>query len=70
MAFIAKIREGLRQRDENYTLKGVIEVDGASFGKRAKENQVEVLVAVETKEWVEKRPKKRKGGVCQGENSG
>lgn len=63
---LQKIREGLRQRDENYTLKGVIEVDGASFGKGAKENQVEVLVAVETKEWVdEKGRKKEKAGFAK-----
>lgn len=61
-----KIREGLRQRDERYTLKGVIEVDGAVFGKKAKKNQAEVLVAVETKEWVdEKGRKKEKAGFAK-----
>ncbi|MDE2010548.1 MAG: IS1595 family transposase [Candidatus Omnitrophica bacterium] len=61
-----KIREGLRQRDENYTLKGVIELDGAAFGKKAKENQAEVLVAVESKEWVdEKGRKKEKAGFAK-----
>ena len=61
-----KIREGLRQRDERYTLKGVIEVDGAVFGKKAKGNQAEVLVAVETKEWVdEKGRRKAKAGFAK-----
>lgn len=63
---LQKMREGLRQRDEKYQLQAVIEVDGAAFGKRAKENQVEVLMAVETKEWVdEKGRKKEKAGFAK-----
>ncbi len=61
-----KIRESLRQRDENYQLKEIIELDGAVFGKREKENQAEVLVAVESKEWIdEKGRKKEKAGFAK-----
>jgi transposase-like protein len=61
-----KIRESLRQRDENYKLKEVIELDGAVFGRKSKENQAEVLVAVESKEWVdEKGRRKAKAGFAK-----
>jgi transposase-like protein len=61
-----KMRESFRQKDEAYQLKGIIEVDGAVFGKRAKENQAKVLVAVETKEWVdEKGRRKEKAGFAK-----
>jgi ribosomal protein S27AE len=50
-----KIREALRQRDARYKLHDIIEVDGAVFGKRQTGNQTEVLVAVETKSWVDQK---------------
>jgi transposase-like protein len=58
-----KIREALRQRDEEYKLKDIIELDGATFGKRVTGNQVDVLVAVETKDWIDNkgRPKSQAG---------
>jgi len=58
-----KIREALRQRDEIYKISNIIELDGGVFGKRETGNQTEVLVAVETKEWVDKkgRPKSKAG---------
>lgn len=58
-----KIREAMRQRDEVYKLKNIIELDGASFGRRETGNQTEVLVAIETKDWVDEkgRPKSRAG---------
>ncbi len=56
---LQKIREALRQRDETYKLKNTIELDGAVFGKRQTGNQVEVLVAVETKDWVDKKGRKK-----------
>ena len=58
-----KIREAMRQRDGRYKLKGIIELDGASFGRRKTENQREILVAIETKKWVDERgrPKRRAG---------
>lgn len=50
-AMLHKIREALRQRDEAYKLKGQIELDGATFGRRETGTEQEVLVAVETKDW-------------------
>jgi hypothetical protein len=52
-----KIREGLRQRDEGYKLKDVIELDGASFGRSATGTQTEVLVAIESKDWIDEKGK-------------
>jgi len=58
-----KIREALRQRDLRYKLSKYIELDGAAFGKRETGNQIEVLVAIETKDWIDSkgRPKSRAG---------
>jgi hypothetical protein len=58
-----KIREALRQRDLKYKLSKYIELDGASFGKKVTGNQVEVLVAIETKDWIDAkgRPKSKAG---------
>lgn len=69
---LQKIRYALMHRDERYTLKGVVEFDGASFDSEArrktKEKRVHppkshVLLAVETKEWIDEkgRPKKKAG---------
>lgn len=58
-AMLHKIREALRQRDEQYKLKDVIELDGAFFGRRHTGNQTAVLVAVETKEWIDAKGRKR-----------
>lgn len=61
-----KIREALRQRDATYKLKNIIELDGAVFGKRQAGNQTEVLVAIETKDWVDKKGhKKSKAGFAK-----
>jgi hypothetical protein len=54
-----KIREALRQRDATYKISNIIELDGGVFGRRQTGNQAEVLVAVETKEWVDKKGKKK-----------
>ena len=54
-----KIREALRQRDETYKLNDIIELDGGVFGRRQTGNQTEVLVAVETKEWIDKNGRKK-----------
>jgi transposase-like protein len=56
---LQKIREALRQRDEGYKLKDVIELEGAVFGRKQTGNQTEVLVAVETKEWTDRRGRKK-----------
>jgi len=63
---LQKIREALRQRDEHYKLKDVIALDGAVFGRRQTGNQTEVLVAIETKEWTDKKgQKKSKAGFAK-----
>jgi len=56
---LQKIREALRQRDEQYKLNDIIELDGAVFGKRLTGNQSEVLVAVESKDWVDQKGRKK-----------
>lgn len=61
-----KIREAMRQRDEIYKLSSVIELDGAAFGKKHTGNQAEVLVAVESKDWIDsKGRKKTKAGFAK-----
>lgn len=65
-AILHKIRDALRQRDEQYKLKDIIELDGAVFGRRETGNQSEVLVAIESKDWVdEKGRKKSKAGFAK-----
>jgi len=54
-----KIREAMRQRDETYKINNIIELDGGVFGRRQTGNQTEVLVAVETKEWIDKNGRKK-----------
>ena len=57
-----KIREAMRQRDDNYLLKGLIELDGAQFQPEAHSGDTtDVLVAVESKEWRDERGKLRAG---------
>ena len=61
-----KIREAMRQRDAIYKLSSVIELDGAVFGKKQTGNQAEVLVAIETKDWIDsKGRKKSKAGFAK-----
>lgn len=62
-AMMHKIREALRQRDDRYKLRGTIELDGSAIGRRKKNNQAEILVAVETKAWVDEkgRPRSKAG---------
>lgn len=62
-AMLHKIREALRQRDDAYKLKGQLELDGATFGRRETGTVKEVLVAVETKDWVNAagKPKSKAG---------
>jgi hypothetical protein len=58
-----KIRTALKERDDKYILKDVIELDGASFGKRHTGNQADALVAIETKDFIDDKgkPKSRAG---------
>ena len=62
-SILHKIREALKQRDEQYKLKNIVELDGAAFGKKETGNQTKVLVAVESKDWLDEkgRPKSRAG---------
>ncbi len=61
-----KIREALRQRDDEYKLSDIIELDGAVFGKKHTGNQTDVLVAVESKDWIDKKgQKKSKAGFAK-----
>jgi hypothetical protein len=65
-SMLHKIRAALGQRDDTYKLGNVIELDGATFGKKETGNQLEVLVAIETKDWVdEKGKKKSKAGFAK-----
>jgi len=65
-ALLHKIREALRQRDARYKLHDAIELDGSIFGKRQTGDQTEVLMAVETKSWVdEKGGRKTKAGFAK-----
>lgn len=48
---LKRIRNALRQRDQNYQIEGIIELDGAYFGKKSKGTQAGVLVGIETKRW-------------------
>ena len=54
-----KIRAALNDRDQHYKLKGLIELDGAYFGRKNTDNQKAVLVAVESKDWVDDNGKPR-----------
>lgn len=63
---LQRIREALRQRDELYKLSGMIELDGADFGEQKDKGGKKVLVAVETKEWVDERGRhKTKAGFAK-----
>ena len=59
-----KIRAALKDRDEGYKLKGIIELDGGNFGH--KHNKEPVLIAVESKDWVDEKGKsKSKAGFAK-----
>jgi len=53
---LQKIRTALQQRDEDYQVgSSVIELDGATFGRRETGNQGDVLVAIESKAWFDQQ---------------
>jgi hypothetical protein len=63
---LQKIRHALSRRDELYKIKNLIELDGTCFGKEATGNQREVLIAVESKDWIdEKGNLKSKAGFAK-----
>jgi transposase-like protein len=61
-----KIRRALRERDEDYKLSGVVELDGAYFARVATEDEkgeATCLIAVESKDFIDERgrPRQRAG---------
>ena len=53
-SMLQKIRAALQHRDASYEVgDGVIELDAGTFGRRRTGNQCDVLVAIETKAWVD-----------------
>ncbi len=66
LGMLKKIRHSLLQRDAKYQLSDSIELDGTSFGRSKKFNQQEVIVAIETKTWVDEKGKeKSKAGFAK-----
>jgi transposase-like protein len=59
LGMLKKIRHSLLQRDSKYQLSDSIELDGTSFGRAKKDNQREVLVAIETKSWIDESGKEK-----------
>lgn len=61
-----KIRNAFMQRDDEYKLNEIIELDGGVFGKRQTGNQTDVLVAIESKDWFDQKgSKKSKAGFAK-----
>lgn len=61
-----KIREALRQRDDTYKLNNIIELDGAVFGRKHTGNQAGALIAIESKDWIDKKGRaKSKAGFAK-----
>lgn len=61
-----KLREAFRQRDDEYKLNDIIELDGGVFGRRQTGNQASVLVAIESKDWIDKKGReKSKAGFAK-----
>lgn len=60
---LLRIREAMRQRDERYLLTGIVELDGADLGEQKDKGKKKILIAVETKQWVDEkgRTKERAG---------
>ena len=63
---LRKIRQGLKERDEQYDISGIIELDGTGFGKQETKNQKTVIIGVETREYRDKKGKlKTKAGFAK-----
>lgn len=66
LGLLKKIRHALMQRDAQYQLADSIELDGTAFGRAKNLNQRDVLVAIETKSWVNERgQQKTKAGFAK-----
>ena len=53
LMMLRKIRFALHNRDQRYKLEGVIELDGAQFGRRETHNDEKVLIAIESRNWID-----------------
>jgi len=63
---LKKLREALKERDDKYKIEKLVELDGATFGKREKSTQVTVLVAVESRDWIDENGElKSKAGFAK-----
>lgn len=61
-----KIRRSLQERDGQYKLKDLIELDGTKFGKRENKDHAGVFVGVETKDWIDEQGRsKSKAGFAK-----
>jgi hypothetical protein len=66
LGLLKKIRRSLLERDAKYQLSDSIELDGTGFGAAKNNNQREVMVAIETKSWVDAKGKeKSKAGFAK-----
>jgi len=66
LGMLKKIRKSLLDRDAKYQLSDFIELDGTSFGRAKKLNQQDVIVAIETKAWINERgEQKSKAGFAK-----
>lgn len=66
LGMLKKIRRALLDRDAKYQLSDSIELDGTGFGSAKTGNQREVLVAIETKSWVDDKGRsKSKAGFAK-----
>jgi transposase-like protein len=59
LGLLKKIRHSLMQRDSRYKLSNFIELDGTTFGRAKTNNQKDVLIAVETKEFIDDKGRKK-----------
>ena len=59
LVMLRKIRFALHCRDQHYKLEGVIELDGTQFGRRETNNDEKVLVAVESRNWIDNKGRER-----------
>ena len=63
---LQKIRVALRDRDKIYKLKNIVELDGTNFGRKMSGNQRRVLVAIETRPWIDENGKsKQRAGFAR-----
>jgi DNA-directed RNA polymerase subunit RPC12/RpoP len=60
LLMLRKIRFALLNRDKIYKLEGIIELDGAQLGRRETNNDKKVLIAVESKDWIDEHGKEKK----------